>query len=117
VAACAVNVAGVGDWRLKLASASFERGRCRSYGLEAISSFTVGVGDGAGEEGRLDGLKNEGALMACMAQCLDERAAWGYVVVDLLIGVGNGMVDGWFLCIRYRASQTPTATDRRKIIP
>lgn len=117
MAACAVNVAGVGDWRLKLASASFERGRCRSYGLEAISNFAVGVGDGAGEAGRLDGLKNEGVLMACIAQGLDERAGWCYIAVGLLVGVGNGMADAWFLCIRYRASQTPTAMDRRKIIP
>lgn len=34
------------------------------------SNFITGVGDGAGEAGRLDGLKNEGVLMACIAQVL-----------------------------------------------
>jgi len=37
-----------------------------------ISNFTVGEGVGAGEAGRLDGLKNEGVLMACIAQGLEE---------------------------------------------
>ena len=45
-----------------------------------ISNFTVGVGVGAGEAGRLDGLKNEGVLMAYIAQGLEECAVRRYVV-------------------------------------
>ena len=77
----------------------------------------MGVWIGAGEAGRLDGLKNEGVLMACIAQGLEERAVRRYVVVVGWRGVGNRIADGRFLCIRYRAAQTPTATNRRKIIP
>lgn len=80
MAACAVAVAGDGDGRLKLASASLESGRWRSYGLDGISGFAIGVGNGAGEAGRLEGLKNEGVLMACIAQGLGEYAVWCYMV-------------------------------------
>ena len=38
--------------------------------LEATSNFITEVGDGAGEAGRLEGLRNEGVLMACIAQVL-----------------------------------------------
>jgi len=81
VATCGVTAAGDGDWRLKLASASLERGRLRSYWLEVISNFAVSVGVGAGEAGRLDGLKNEGVLMACIALGLEECAVRRYVAV------------------------------------
>jgi hypothetical protein len=70
-ATCAVTTAGDGVGRLKLASASLESGW-----LEMISNFAVGVGVGAGEAGRLDGLKNEGVLMACIAQGLEKCAVW-----------------------------------------
>ena len=41
----------------------------------------MGVWIGAGEAGRLDGLKNDGVLMACIAQGLMERVVGRYVVV------------------------------------
>ena len=44
-----------------------------------ISNFAaVGGGDGTGEAGRLDGLKNEGALMACIMEGIEV----GCVVLD-----------------------------------
>jgi hypothetical protein len=76
VTACGRTVAGAEGERIKLANASLERGRWRSRALEAISNFVMGVGDGAGEAGRLDGLKNEGVLMACITQVL-EGGWWG----------------------------------------
>lgn len=47
--------------RIKFASASLERGR-------SVSNFAIDVGGGAGETGRLDGLRNEGVLIACITQ-------------------------------------------------
>lgn len=61
--ACEGVIAGVGDVRLKPPSPSLERGR-----LGVISIFAVDAGGGAGEAGRLDGLKNEGVLMAYIVQ-------------------------------------------------
>ena len=56
----------------------------------------MGVGDGAGEAGRLDGLKNEGVLIACIAQGLEECGVRLYGAVVGLEGVGSGMVVGSF---------------------
>ena len=40
--------------------------------MEVTSNPAVGKGDGAGEVGWLDCLRNEGVLMACIAQGLEE---------------------------------------------
>lgn len=46
-----------------------------------ISNFAVDVGGGAGEAGRLDGLKNEGVLIAYIAQVLEVCVVVGSMVV------------------------------------
>ena len=72
------GVAGVatvgegGDERLNVPNPSLERGRLRSLELEAMSNFATGVGDDTGEAGRLNGLKNEGVLMACIGRGIEE---------------------------------------------
>lgn len=83
--ACGETAAG-GDGRLKLANASLESGRLRSWVLVVVSNFAVDVGSGTGEAGRLDGLKNDGVLMAYIAEVLDECLVKGFRAVG---GVEN----------------------------
>jgi hypothetical protein len=83
VTACGETAAG-GDGRLKLANASLESGRLRSWALEVVSNFAVDVGSGTGEAGRLDGLKNDGVLMAYITQVLDECMLEGFMVVGVV---------------------------------
>jgi hypothetical protein len=51
-----------------------------------VSNFAVDVGSGTGEAGRLDGLKNDGVLMAYIAEVLDECLVKGFRAVG---GVEN----------------------------
>ena len=73
----------------------------------------MGVGVGAGEAGRLDGLKNEGVLMVCIVRVLDERAVRCYtVVVELLMSEVEWRIDGF--CI-YRALGHPQRRTDEKL--
>jgi hypothetical protein len=56
--------AGGGDTRLKLVKENFDKGRERSNVGVLSSLLDGGAGAGAGEEGRLDGLKKDGVLIA-----------------------------------------------------
>ena len=104
---CGVTAAGDGVWRLKLANASLERW------LEVISNFAVSVGVGAGEAGRLDGLKNEGVLMACIVQGLEERAVGRYVVVGRRELEMEWCMDGFCVYGKGRLGHPQRRTDEK----
>lgn len=56
------------------------------------------MGDGAGEAGRLDGLKNEGVLMACIVRGLEGRAVRLYVAV---LGWRESEAEWWLVVSVY----------------
>lgn len=65
--------AGEGEARRKLAKDSMDNGRERSAVGEGAGSTLFVIGVGAGEDGRLEGLKKDGVLIACISGAVGNR--------------------------------------------
>jgi hypothetical protein len=63
--------------------------------LGFISNLVTDAGDGAGEAGRLDGLRNEGVLMVCIEQVLKICVVVVRVMVVITVAESLEWKKGW----------------------